>query len=147
MRTQPQFRKGKSNSVAIKNLRRRFVSTYLFFDGERVASLERFVDTLHSGDATRPTSGRPVIGRSIQGAGQPQGAMWSYVSPEARVPQDHPSRPMRQRGHGLDGAVVVLRPAVRYQGHVLIENRSGLIVANCVSRLHHGGMNEFGNRC
>jgi hypothetical protein len=50
-------------------------------------------------------------------------------------------------GHGLDGAVAVLRPAVRYQGHVLIENRSGLIVANCVSRLHHGGMNEFGNRC
>jgi hypothetical protein len=50
-------------------------------------------------------------------------------------------------GTCLDGAVVVLRPAVRYQGHVLIENRSGLIVANCVSRLHHGGMNEFGNRC
>ncbi len=33
----------------------------------------------------------------MQGADQPQGAMWSYVSPEARVPQDHPSRPMRQR--------------------------------------------------
>src|SRR3989442_14713535 len=32
----------------------------------------------------------------MRGDDQPQGAMWSYVSPEARVPQDHPLRPMRQ---------------------------------------------------
>jgi transposase len=32
----------------------------------------------------------------MRGGDQPQGAMWSYVSPEARVPQDHPLRPMRQ---------------------------------------------------
>ena len=32
----------------------------------------------------------------MRGDDKGQGAMWSYVSPEARVPPDHPLRPMRQ---------------------------------------------------
>lgn len=32
----------------------------------------------------------------MRGDDQGQGAMWSYVSPDARVPQDHPLRPMRR---------------------------------------------------
>src|SRR6266699_2946104 len=32
----------------------------------------------------------------MRGGDEDQGAMWSYISPEARVPQDHPLRPIRQ---------------------------------------------------
>jgi transposase len=32
----------------------------------------------------------------MRGGDRQQGGMWSYISPEARVPQDHPLRPMRQ---------------------------------------------------
>ena len=83
----------------------------------------------------------------MQGADQPQGRCGVTSRPKPECLRTIRRRRCAEGGHGLDGAVAVLRPAVRYQGHVLIENRSGLIVANCVSRLHHGGMNEFGNRC
>ena len=32
----------------------------------------------------------------MRGDDRQQAAMWSYVSPEARVPQAHPLRPIRQ---------------------------------------------------
>ena len=32
----------------------------------------------------------------MRGGDRQQAGMWSYVSPEARVPQDHPLRPIRQ---------------------------------------------------
>jgi transposase len=43
----------------------------------------------------------------MRGDDQGQGAMWSYVSPEARVPQDHPLRPMRRM---VDGILKELSP-------------------------------------
>lgn len=39
-----------------------------------------------------------------------QGAMWSYVSPEARIPQDHPLRPIRTM---VDQALADLDPLFR----------------------------------
>jgi transposase len=32
----------------------------------------------------------------MRGDDQHQDAMWSYISPERRVPQDHPLRPIRE---------------------------------------------------
>ena len=32
----------------------------------------------------------------MRGDDEQQGAMWSYISPEQRVPEDHPLRPIRE---------------------------------------------------
>ena len=46
----------------------------------------------------------------MRGDDHRQGGMWSYVSPEARVPKDHPLRPMRVM---VDRALVELDPLFR----------------------------------
>ncbi len=46
----------------------------------------------------------------MRGDDLPQAAMWSYLSPEARVPKDHPLRPIRRM---TDQALVELDPLFR----------------------------------
>ena len=56
----------------------------------------------------------------MRGDDQQQSGMFSYVSLEDRVPQDHPLRRVREM--------------VDHLGHVLMENRNGLIVNAMVTQ-------------
>jgi len=85
-----------------------------------------------------------------------QGSMFSYVSLETRIPQDHPLRPMRTMVDAVSAEVLrqgragirtmipetrrsisAARPSrkkgqtshLAYMGHLLTENRNGLIVS------------------
>mgnify|MGYP006328584151 CR=1 FL=1 len=53
----------------------------------------------------------------MRGDDQHQDAMWSYISPERRVPQDHPLRPIREMANeALKRLSAAVRQALRFLG-------------------------------
>jgi hypothetical protein len=69
----------------------------------------------------------PMRGKDIQ-----QSAMFSYVSPEERVPADHPLRPIRTiGGRGLERTVPIVRATIRGLGSSL--DRAGEAVARAAT--------------
>src|SRR5437899_3108115 len=69
----------------------------------------------------------------MRGDDQQQDGMFSYISPNKRVPQEHPLRRIRSI---VDRVLDQLSPRFRpgkeaklsYHGHLMTENRSGLVV-------------------